>query len=344
MELTGEMGQGELAASSGHRTIIPVMHEPAPRTSVVVCTRNRSSLLERACAAILAVDAPAGGWELVIVDNASDDGSREVAESLQRTAPQRIRLADESRVGLSVARNRGIAEARGELIVFVDDDAFPARGWLVAIVAALAGDRVLGAGGPVEPLIEGELPFWFRGSYLPYLTVWDLGSEPCDLRYNEYPRGANMAFRREAFDRFGGFSPHLGRSGKSLLSCEETELCLRLERGGFRTVYVPLARVGHTTPVDRITPAWMERRFSAQGRSEAVIAWMHGGLHGLGRGLVGHRRRIADARARQEAADDLDLRCHRRALGGYLRGMVTAPFGVPRYRPVDPTVTLSPWP
>lgn len=323
---------------------MPVMPEPAPRTSVVVCTRNRSSLLERACAAILAVDAPPGGWELVIVDNASDDGSREVAESLRREAPERVRVVDERRVGLSAARNRGIAEARGELIAFVDDDAFPARGWLVAIVAALAAEGVLGAGGPVEPLIEGELPSWFRGSYLAYLTVWDLGSQPCDLRYNEYPRGANMAFRREAFDRFGAFSRHLGRSGKSLLSCEETELCLRLERGGFRTVYSPAARVRHVTPVDRLTPAWMERRFAAQGRSEAVIAWMHGGLRGLGLGLEGHRRRVADARARRGAADTLDLRCHRRALRGYLRGMVTAPLGVPRYRPPDPAVTLSPWP
>jgi len=319
------------------------MAERQPRASVVVCTRNRSSLLGQACAAALAVAPPPGGWELVIIDNASTDDTREVAEAVARRAPELVRVVEEPTVGLSAARNRGIAEARGEHLAFLDDDAFPAPGWLTALSAALDGEAVMAAGGPVEPIFDGPLPGWFRGSYLPYLTVWDLGDAAVDLRYNEYPRGANMAFRREAFTRFGGFSPHLGRTGRSLLSCEETELCLRLERGGLRTVYAPGARVRHATPVERLTPEWMERRFAAQGRSEAVIAWVHGGLRALARGLGAHRCRVAGARASQEADAGLDLRCHRRALRGYLRGMATAPLRVPRYRPPDPAVTLAPW-
>jgi glycosyltransferase involved in cell wall biosynthesis len=320
------------------------MTETAPRVSVVVCTRNRSSRLGDACEALLGVTPPAGGWEVVIVDNASTDDTRAVADRLQQGAGDLVRVVEERTIGLSAARNRGIAESRGELVAFLDDDAFPQAAWLDALATALGGDRVLAAGGPVEPLVEGELPEWFQGRFLPYLTVWDLGDEAIDLRYNEYPRGANMAFRRAAFDRFGGFSPHLGRSGRSLLSCEETELCLRLERGGFRTVYVPEARVRHSTPVDRLSPAWMQRRFAAQGRSEAVISWMHGGWRGLGRGLVAQRRRAREARRERGAVGELFAGCQRRALRGYLAGAATSPFRIPRYRPPSSEVTLAPWP
>lgn len=312
--------------------------------SVVVCTRNRSSLLRDACRSILEVDVPAGGWEVVIIDNASTDDTRQVAESVRKMAPEAVRLVEEPTVGLSAARNRGIAEARGAVVAFIDDDAFPDRGWLTALVAALDGDRIACAGGPVEPIFEGDLPSWFSGRYLPYLTVWDLGKKPIDLHYNEYPRGANMAFARSVFGRFGGFSHHLGRTAGSLLSCEETELCLRFERGGERTVYTPDARVRHTTPAGRITPQWMERRFGAQGRSEAIIDWVHGGPRGLLRGLRAHSARAATAAGEASEAGQLHARFQRRALRGYRFGMVTAPLTVPRYRPPDPSIELTPWP
>ncbi len=320
------------------------MHENGMAASVVVCTRNRSGLLADACAAILEVHAPPLGWEVVIIDNASTDDTRHVAESVRERAPDLVRVVEEPTVGLSSARNRGIAEARGAVVAFIDDDAYPDPRWLTALVAALEEDVVVCAGGPVEPLFEGDLPPWFSGRYLPYLTVWDLGETPIDLRYNEYPRGANMAFDRSAFERFGGFSTHLGRKAGSLLSCEETELCLRFERGGQRTVYVPAARVRHTTPAGRITPEWMERRFGAQGRSEAIIDWMHGGFHGLLRGWRAHSARATAAAREHTDGGELHARCQRRALAGYRTGMITVPLTVPRYRPTDSTVELTPWP
>jgi glycosyltransferase involved in cell wall biosynthesis len=315
-----------------------------PYVSVVVCTRNRSSRLADALVAILELGTVDGGWEMVIVDNGSTDDTREVAESVARQAPDLVRVVDEPTVGLSSARNAGITAGRGEIIAYIDDDAFPAAAWLSELAAAFDDERVVCAGGPVDPVFEGELPEWFRGRYLPYLTVWDRGDELHELFYNEYPRGANMAFRRQAFHRFGDFSTHLGRKAGSLLSCEETELCLRFERGGFRTVYVPGARVRHHTPAARVTRRWMERRFAAQGRSEAVIDWMHGGARGLVRGLRGHLARARASSGQRELAGALFVRCERRALRGYWRGMMTAALKVPRYRPPDPSVELTPWP
>ena len=106
------------------------MHDAEIAASVVVCTRDRSALLAEACATILEVEAPSGGWELVIIDNASTDDTRQVADSVRNLAPDLVRVVAEPTVGLSAARNRGIAEARGAVVAFIDDDAFPDRGWL----------------------------------------------------------------------------------------------------------------------------------------------------------------------------------------------------------------------
>ncbi len=329
--------------SPGKRTI-DLQMVSTPFATVVVCTRNRSTLLQHACGAVLGIDPPEGGWELLIVDNCSTDDTLEVAESVRQRAPELVRVVEHPTIGLSSARNRGIAEARGEIVAFVDDDAYPADQWLNALAEALSVPDVLCAGGPVEPIFEGNLPDWFLGRYLPYLTVWDPGPEPLVLRYNEYPRGANMAFRRDAFTAFGDFSTQLGRTAESLLSCEETELCLRFERGGYRIVYVPAARVRHTTPVDRLDPAWIKRRFEAQGRSEAIVHWIHGGGRALVQGMSTHRRRAGEAARNRDGGGDLYLRCQRMAARGYLKGMLTAPLTVRRYRPPASDVTLAPWP
>jgi glycosyltransferase involved in cell wall biosynthesis len=312
------------------------------KTSVVICTRNRSAALREACLGALACTSPDGGWELVVVDNASTDDTLTVARAVEQERADLVRVVQEAEVGLSAARNAGIRSARGELILFLDDDALPAPGWVRALAAGLGEPRVLCAGGPVEPVFRGELPVWFSGRYLPYLTVWDLGPKPVRLAYNEYPRGANIGFRREAFDRFGPFSPHLGRRGASLLSCEETELCLRLERGGGEILYVPEARVRHLTNVTRLTPRWLERRFAAQGRSEAILTWRHAGVQGLFAGVRASRRRVAAARRERAWGAGLYVRCHRRSARGYLAGMVTAPLEVPRYRPPSGE-TAAPW-
>lgn len=301
------------------------MTETSWLASVLICTRNRSQVLRDCLESALAQELTAP-WELIVVDNASTDDTADVARSVARAEPERVRVVSEPRLGLSRARNAAVEAARSDNLVFLDDDAFPEPGWLAALVGALGEQNVLAAGGPVIPLLEGELPDWFLGRFLPYISAWDLGRSPLDLHYNEYPRGANIGFRREVFARLGGFSPQLGRTGKRLLSCEEVELCLRVERAGGTVRYVPDARVRHRVAVDRMTPGWMLRRFHAQGRSEAILLWMHGGFAGLRRGLRDHRRNVREGRLRSggNARHDLMVSCQRAALRGYRAGAVQA--------------------
>ncbi len=320
---------------------MPVTVPRQLRASVVVCTRNRSTLLVEACELMLAMEFPPSDWELLVVDNGSTDDTVAVAEQLVARHPTQVRLVEEAELGLSAARNAGIRHAHGTVIAFIDDDAFPEIAWLGRLVAAL-DSGAMAAGGAVRPRFETPPPAWLDDRYLPYLTAWDPGDHQINLVYNEYPRGANIAFRREAFERYGVFSTHLGRKGGSLLSGEETEICLRLERGGETVLYVPGASVDHVIHGDRITPEWLVARFGAQGRSEAIIHWMHGGFSGMWHGL----KRARNFRVGTSGFDDdagLHERCQKSAYAAYGVSALTAPLRIRGYRPPANGSSLAPW-
>jgi GT2 family glycosyltransferase len=292
----------------------------------------------------LLLDTQDGGdWELVVVDNGSTDDTVRVVSKLHALYPRRVRLIRESCLGLSAARNAGVHAATGDLIAFLDDDASPMPGWLEALAEALASQNVLAAGGPVEPLFSSELPPWFSERYLPYLTVFDKGPAIVGLTYNEYPRGTNMAFRREAFERYGLFSTDLGRKAAVLRSCEEIEFCLRLERAGARILYMPEARVQHEIRTERLSADWMRARYAAQGHSEAILEWRHGGLRAL---LIGLRRISQHVRANRWVHDPrtaLLCSCHWSALHGYFGGALEALLRVDRYAPTTVSSACRRW-
>jgi GT2 family glycosyltransferase len=316
-----------------------------PIVDVVLCTRNRSHLLDSACESVLAQDYPPDRWRLQVVDSASTDDTFARATALSHRFPGRLAVHRLAEPGHSRARNLGVGLSTAEVVAFTDDDALPDRGWLRTLVSTMVRERADAAGGPVEAIVRGELPGWFLPLYLVYLAVWRPPEGTRLLAYNEHPRGVNLAIRREVFERCGLFDPQLGLGGPRPMYCEETELCLRIERGGGRVVYSPESVVGHCVDAARLTESWLRGRFAAQGRSEAVLNWKHGGLRGL---LLGSRVHLAnfsakrsDSIARRDGATDpgqhamaarVLRRCCRAALGGYLAQAPVAIARVPRYR------------
>lgn len=303
------------------------MRGPATLSATVaICTANRSALLAESLAALLPLlDATTS--EVLVVDNGSSDDTPRMLAELVAAHPRTVRAVREERPGLSAARNRAVREARGDLLLFLDDDAVPAPGWLEAYVTAFGETRAAAAGGPVEPIFGGALPDWLDDRFLPYLTAWDRGQEVVSLRYNELPRGANMGFRRALFEVYGDFLEQLQRKGSGLRTCEDIEFCLRLERGGEEILYLPNAFVRHHVAKQRLTVAWMGARFAGQGFSEAIIDWRHAGLRGLRTGL----RRVA--RLPSSSADNVHAQCMAHSRRGYRRGALYALFFVSPYRP-----------
>jgi GT2 family glycosyltransferase len=293
--------------------------------TVIVCTHNRGRLLSEGLPELLAQQLPAGRYEVLVVDNAcSDDTPERVGDLLERY-PGRIRYVREDRLGLSSARNAGIRHANGPIIAFIDDDAVPDQGWLASLVSAFDSPMVACAGGPVIPVVEGNLPPWFSPKLQTYISVFDKGSEPVPLTYNEYPRGVNIAFRKTVFHGVGLFSVSFGRKGRSLMSYEEIELCYRIERAGWTILYVPGASVHHTVHAERLSRDWFLRRFYWQGKSEAYFDLIHRGTRFIAEKLLEHAR-FSNIRklmtSHASNSEDFYFLCRRQTRLGYLMGLV----------------------
>ena len=245
-----------------------------PVISVVICTRNRASLLRKAVASVAGQDFPRQDYEVVIVDNGSTDETPEVVQEFQGLV--RIRYVREERIGLCIARNTGWRAAEGRYIAFFDDDASAHPGWLLAIRRAFEQEdipRVAIVGGRVQPMWERPRPSWLGDEVALSLTIVDWGPADkiiTDIR-QEWVVGANMAIPKAILIKVGGFHPWLDRVGSNLLSSGDVFLQKEIMRHGFCCRYVPNMAVDHLVPASRLTQRWFLRRFFWQGVSDAVM-------------------------------------------------------------------------
>jgi len=226
--------------------------------TVLVATYNRAHLLPGTLAALGAQQVPdALAWEILVVDNNSRDHTRQVVAAFAKSVKVPVRYVFESRQGLSYARNRGIQEARGSIIAFTDDDVLPAPDWLAATIKAFATWNADCVGGRILPRWETSPPTWITGNrfLLARLALMDCEeSRLLTFPLADSPQvwGANMAFRRELFDRVGAFDTARGMKGTKLVRGEEVELISRALEQGARVAYDPSMVVLHRIDHDRL--------------------------------------------------------------------------------------------
>lgn len=250
---------------------------PLPSCSVIICTYTPARLADL-LAALDGVAAQRHRPEEVIIVVDHDDVLFEHLLRLE-SAWRDAGLAELHVVtsiwprGLSGARNTGLGVARGEVVVFLDDDAVPDADWLGELLQAFTASSVAGAGGRIEPGWPVDRPWWF-----PVHLDWTIGcsipSMPADGGAVRNVFGASAAFRRESLQAIGGFPMELGRVGSDGAGCEETDVCIRLrsEFPGTSIVYVPRSVVTHRVTTERCTPGYVVRRCAAEGRSKARLA------------------------------------------------------------------------
>lgn len=240
--------------------------------TVIICTYNRCQSLKRTIESVAAQTlSHAIAWEIVVVDNNSSDETYEVVEDFRSKYPERFRYICEPQQGVSRARNAGILAARGDILAFIDDDETADPKWLENLTSNLRTGEWAGAGGRVVPPSDFSPPSWLslKSSFAKGpLAAFDLGIEPGQL--NEPPFGANMAFRKKVFDQFGGFRTDLGRSGKSMISNEDTELGRRLMAAGLRLRYEPSALTYHPVEEKRLLKQYFLDWWFNKGRSDRL--------------------------------------------------------------------------
>ena len=272
-----------------------------PFISIVVPTYNRKASLRRLLAAVERQTYPVGEFEVIVVDDGSSDGTREEVRRLQ--LPFELRLIEQEHAGPAAARNLGVERARGELIVFLDDDVVPVPDLLAehARTHELRSDLVVI--GPMSPPINWHRPAWVRWEEdLLQIQYRDMvaGKYPCTPR-QLYT--ANASTRREQFLAVGGFDTTFQRA-------EDVELGYRLRDAGARFTFNPRADVMHYA--SRSFDAWLRTphqygRYDvamARDKGQQTLQWATYEFHSrnpLTRALVkmcvGRPRLVAGARA-----------------------------------------------
>lgn len=224
--------------------------------SVIICTYNRSRLLEKTLNSVAQLRHPPVPWELVIVENNCTDDTAQVVRRFAANAGLSVRYFSETKQGISHARNAGIRGARGDILAMTDDDVILDPQWLCDIHKTFDRFDCLGVGGRIVPLWMSQRPSWLEmdgpRSLMRAVLAFDLGENSCELNDANPPFGANMCFRRSAFEKYGLFRADLGRKYKSLMLGEDTEFCLRLLHSGEKLVYAPGAIVYHAVSEERL--------------------------------------------------------------------------------------------
>jgi GT2 family glycosyltransferase len=240
--------------------------------SVIICTYNRWESLKRTLQSLSKMVNPDGvSWEIIVVDNNSQDKTRTVCEDYKKAAGCDLTYVFEERQGLSYARNKGIETAKSEILVFIDDDVIVDRYWLTNIQKAFAENQVAVVGGKILPLWEAPKPPWLIPSLYGMLALLDLGDISIQMQSPMILYGANFAVRSEIFQIYGGFNIHLGRVGLKLFCQEEKDFIHRLQKAGEKILYHPDIIVYHCISTNRLSKSYFRRWKFYAGASRAIL-------------------------------------------------------------------------
>ena len=209
---------------------------------------------------------------MIIINNNSTDNTESICKSFIRNHPEiQIAYFNEHNQGLSYARNRGIQESKGEYLAFIDDDAFVNFDFTKNMAEFFSkNQRISAIGGKIIPLYEDEEPKWMSKYLLPLVAALDLGDSPKEFPGRKFPIGANMAYRKEIFTKFGDFNTELGRKGTGLEAGEEKEMIYRLRKGNKKIWYVPNINVSHIIPKKRTLTEYIKRQAIGVAKSEKI--------------------------------------------------------------------------
>ena len=276
----------------GTRALMNVT-DPPPFVSVVLPVRNGERTIGDCLASIVHTDYPPDRREVLVVDNASTDRTAQII----RRYP--VRYIHEARVGRSAARNRGIEESRGEIVAFIDADCVATTRWLQELTAGFTEDEVFGVAGEIVAFPPATLAERYYAMTRPRHQASSVNKS------RPYAVTANVAFRKDTFDRIGVFDPRF-RSG------QDVDFGWRLFDAGLRLVYRERALVLHR---HRPTGWGLFRQYFFRAQGWSLLQQKHGSpwtvrqeFRQYGKLLAAVRRLVRTAfRYRRPGKDPIEL-------------------------------------
>lgn len=238
-----------------------------PFYSIVIVTRNRHEQLTQAITSIENQNYHKEKFELIIVDNASTDCTKKRVNEISKNMKLKIHYIFEKNVGISFARNAGLTKARGDWIIYFDDDTIVDHSFLHNLDCALKANPTAKAfGGKALIKRPDKLPFFWSSHFEGYLSSVDYGINTVTIHFPQTPYGLNMGFERKILQMLNGFNEEIIFGG------DETELFYRLEQNNINTLYIPNCLVHHVVSENRFTIFWLLVAAYRSGHHHAKLA------------------------------------------------------------------------
>jgi glycosyltransferase involved in cell wall biosynthesis len=242
--------------------------------SVIICTYNREKFLREAIESIAKQSLDKNEYELLLINNNSTDNTEEIYNKFIQNYPElNTKYFFETNQGLSFSRNRGFNESKGDIIVYIDDDAAAEKDYLLNIEKFFKKNPDASAiGGKVIPVYENnkEEPRWLSKYIWGTVTKVDFGNEIKEFPKNKYPAGCNMVIKREVLKESGLFDTKLGRIGRIGLASEEKDIFRKIRNAGNKIYYVPDITVHHNVDDYRLEYGYLKKLCRGIGLSEKI--------------------------------------------------------------------------
>jgi glycosyltransferase involved in cell wall biosynthesis len=249
--------------------------------TIAIPTYNRADPLAETLRSVAGLQVPCGiSCDVLVVDNSSPDHTQAVVEAAAQYLQFPVRCIVETRQGVCFGRNRALTEARGDYILFLDDDVFVGETWLEGCVRAInrfSADCIV---GPVFPVYPQPLPAHANDYVLGLLgsgySRKGTTSFVLPKRLTHNIPGCNFAVRRQTALAVGGFDTSLDRVGSRLLAGGDTEFGLRLGKRQRVVVYEPDCWIQHIISPGKLDPGYLRRRADGLGMTSAKLRALHG--------------------------------------------------------------------
>lgn len=227
--------------------------------SVLIATYNRSRSLKDTLDSLLNQERKDNfSYEAIVIDNNSSDKTKSTIESYMEKFAGKLKYVFEPKQGKAYALNAGIHQARGEVLAFTDDDVIVDKKWLQAIYDIFQNEEVKCAGGKILALWDREKPLWYSDKIETVIPHIDYGNTE---RLIEYATGANMAVRKEVFEKTGLFE---------IMPAEDSIFSRKL-RKDFVIWYFPFLIVQHKVLRERLNKRYFRQWYFKSGKSISKI-------------------------------------------------------------------------
>lgn len=249
--------------------------------SIIICCYNSSSRITATLNHLQKINSHGIPWEVILVDNASNDETAVISNKVWQTNPvTALLIVKEQKKGLMNARIRGVASSSYDFLSFIDDDNWIEENWIYKVFTILTENPELAAcGGSADAVFEVTPPPWFSEFSISYATGMQQNKSGFVEPQKGYLWGAGLTVRKLAWEELfsSGFSSLLsGRTGKALTAGEDSEICLALVIRGWKLWYEESLKLQHYIPASRLNLDYLIKMYEGFGKAEVILSLYRG--------------------------------------------------------------------